>query len=401
LNAFVLTGGTFSLQNAAALTINRGGLIRRPGRGTTGFIGGTGSLVSPGELVVYTQTDNSGVTANSGARRYAIDVPITATALTKNGDVPLTLSRTNSLGAGGVFVNGSELVLAAPGAISNSAPITLARGGLRLNVAGETFTGDLTTLASAQEQSNSVRLPVGTTTFAGAIRGDGWLFFTGSGSGTWLHVQRRDSAGYSLEADTALEEDGTITNDAHKLYIGTGGNVPAYLYGNATIHGLTQFVNSVATPGLGDGPDAAGAGRLTLGTAAFYGSKLREEIYGNLAGTQYDQIVVQDSLLFGNPNNTLDLRLMNGFVPTPGEQFVIFDDRFSGAVTGTFQNLPEGSIFNAGGTLFQISYTGGDGNDVVLTTVPEPASSAVMSAAAMSAIASRRRRRRVRSSRNR
>jgi hypothetical protein len=44
-------------------------------------------------------------------------------------------------------------------------------------------------------------------------------------------------------------------------------------------------------------------------------------------------------------------------------------------VVGTFNGLPEGSSFWIGSDLFQISYTGGSGNDVVLThltTVPVP-----------------------------
>jgi hypothetical protein len=34
--------------------------------------------------------------------------------------------------------------------------------------------------------------------------------------------------------------------------------------------------------------------------------------------------------------------------------------------------MPEGATFVAGHTPLQISYQGGDGNDVVLTVVPEP-----------------------------
>ena len=36
-------------------------------------------------------------------------------------------------------------------------------------------------------------------------------------------------------------------------------------------------------------------------------------------------------------------------------------------VSGTFAGLPEGSTVSSGGTTWQISYAGGDGNDVTLT----------------------------------
>jgi hypothetical protein len=42
------------------------------------------------------------------------------------------------------------------------------------------------------------------------------------------------------------------------------------------------------------------------------------------------------------------------------------------AVVGTFAGLPEGKIFTANGQLWQISYVGGDGNDVTLQAVPRP-----------------------------
>jgi hypothetical protein len=36
-------------------------------------------------------------------------------------------------------------------------------------------------------------------------------------------------------------------------------------------------------------------------------------------------------------------------------------------VVNTFSGLDEGDLFNSGGNHFRITYTGGDGNDVVLT----------------------------------
>ena len=43
------------------------------------------------------------------------------------------------------------------------------------------------------------------------------------------------------------------------------------------------------------------------------------------------------------------------------------------AVSGTFGGLPEGKVFTNSGAIFQISYTGGSGNDVVLYRVNPPA----------------------------
>jgi hypothetical protein len=50
-----------------------------------------------------------------------------------------------------------------------------------------------------------------------------------------------------------------------------------------------------------------------------------------------------------------------------GNNYTIIAHNGSGAVTGTFNGLPEGAKFTTGGAQFQITYKGGAGNDVVLT----------------------------------
>ena len=55
-----------------------------------------------------------------------------------------------------------------------------------------------------------------------------------------------------------------------------------------------------------------------------------------------------------------------------GQQFTLINnDTNSDAITGAFSNAPSGNdIIN--GYAWMVSYTGGDGNDFVLTAVPEP-----------------------------
>jgi hypothetical protein len=40
------------------------------------------------------------------------------------------------------------------------------------------------------------------------------------------------------------------------------------------------------------------------------------------------------------------------------------------AISGTFTNLLDGRLFNVGRNKCQVSYEGGDGNDLTLTVVP-------------------------------
>ena len=55
---------------------------------------------------------------------------------------------------------------------------------------------------------------------------------------------------------------------------------------------------------------------------------------------------------------------------TPGTVFTAIDNTSANPITGTFSNLPEGSIVTINGNNFQASYSGGDGNDLTLTVVP-------------------------------
>jgi len=70
-----------------------------------------------------------------------------------------------------------------------------------------------------------------------------------------------------------------------------------------------------------------------------------------------------------------------GFSPTPGDMFKIIDNQGSNPVQSwydwnpIFRNALEGDLFQDESSTytFQMSYVGGDGNDVVVTyIIPEP-----------------------------
>jgi hypothetical protein len=89
------------------------------------------------------------------------------------------------------------------------------------------------------------------------------------------------------------------------------------------------------------------------------------EIDGTTACTEYDQYEITNSLTLGGA--TLDVVL--GYAPAGGDTFTIFDNTFGGPVNGTFAGLPEGEQFVVSGFDFEITYVGGDGNDIVLTVL--------------------------------
>ncbi|MBN9022943.1 MAG: hypothetical protein J0H08_12795, partial [Rhizobiales bacterium] len=111
------------------------------------------------------------------------------------------------------------------------------------------------------------------------------------------------------------------------------------------------------------------AGRLTTGDIILLsGATFQVEIGGTSAGIGgYDQVAVLGGVSLGN--STLDLSLLSGFSPAFGNAFEIIDNNGADPVAGTFKGLAEGAEFVAAGRAFEISYKGGDGNDVVLTAI--------------------------------
>jgi hypothetical protein len=53
-----------------------------------------------------------------------------------------------------------------------------------------------------------------------------------------------------------------------------------------------------------------------------------------------------------------------------GTVFTLIDNTATTAISGVFSNLANGSIITAGSNHLQVSYQGGDGNNLTLTVVP-------------------------------
>ena len=113
---------------------------------------------------------------------------------------------------------------------------------------------------------------------------------------------------------------------------------------------------------------------MTTTNGISLGGTYQAELGGTTACTQYDQLKVTGAVQIEATTAILTTSLYNGFKPTKGQTFTIIDnDTNSDAVNGTFKGMAEGSTFTVSGYVFQITYKGGDGNDVVLTVQNVPA----------------------------
>jgi fibronectin-binding autotransporter adhesin len=194
-----------------------------------------------------------------------------------------------------------------------------------------------------------------TTTFHGIIGGIGFTTLIKEGTGTMSLTGDNAYTGKTLVNEGRLIVHGQITGAAIVAPAATLGG-----YGSVGIVTNEGIVN----PGLG-------TGKLTAKTVTFRpGSTLKVELNGTTAGLNYDQLSVTGAVnLVGA---SLDATL--SFNAGASDEFRILDNDGNDAIAGTFNFLPQNSTFQLNGQLFRISYTGGDGNDVVLSRANTPPS---------------------------
>jgi hypothetical protein len=111
----------------------------------------------------------------------------------------------------------------------------------------------------------------------------------------------------------------------------------------------------------------------------------------DMTSTTADKINVTGGISLMGSTVMLQLNIPNGTVFAAGTQFTLLNNITAGAISGTFSDAPTGTdLIN--GYYWTVSYTGGDGNDFVLTAVPEP-STWVAGALALAAVGYTQRRR--------
>jgi fibronectin-binding autotransporter adhesin len=172
----------------------------------------------------------------------------------------------------------------------------------------------------------------------------------------------------NVQTGSFLDVTGLDTGTATDTLILTAGQT---LKGTGTVTGnVTALAGSHTSPGSSPGIQYY-VGDLNYNT----GANLDIEIVGGfsgapVAGTDYDQIDLQGQLNLDADNGggvTLNLTTSGGPI-VPGSVFTIINNDGTDPVLGTiFNGVPNGGTITAGGTTFYVFYSGGDGNDVVLS----------------------------------
>ncbi|RDE50707.1 MAG: calcium-binding protein, partial [Candidatus Accumulibacter meliphilus] len=235
----------------------------------------------------------------------------------------------------------------------------------------------------------------GTFLMGEGVTGDANSVAIGAGTGATGLV---DIVGGSLHAVTLTLASGTLDVNDQPLIIGSTGALNAQtldlagglLTGQSvainggtfnfsggvlavdTFTGLLEQDGGVLAPGNSVGQTTV-SGNYALASAG----TLSIEIFGSTFNTTtklYDRLAVNGTVNLNADSNaggggTLDVHL--GYSPSVGSAFTILTNDGSDAVSARFKGLLEGATFNTayGGqtVTFQISYSGGTGNDIVLT----------------------------------
>ena len=275
---------------------------------------------------------------------------------------------------GPVIINGGTLAMGANNQFADAVTVTLNAPGV-FDVAGT-----LATIASLTG-NGEVRLGTGTltlgtgrsTVFSGTMNGvaapaglppekyfrlikTGLSTFTLTGT-----VNLGDQAVVDkgvLTVDTQLNASGVLVRNGSSL-AGTGR--VSGVNGASTLSAIT---GGVISPGHGN------PGILHADAADITGAFLVVQVAGTAVGTGYDQLELTGSLTLGSGARLL----WQPSVAVPkGSVFIVVRITGVAPVINAFSGMPEGSTFASNGQTFQITYRGGDGNDVVVTALNGPA----------------------------
>lgn len=208
----------------------------------------------------------------------------------------------------------------------------------------------------------------GNGTFNGLIAGQ--VALTKVGTGTQTLRGSNTFTGATTVSNGTLALTGTCALASTAIAVGTGARLSV----TGRVDGALNLVSGQTLSGGGtllgtlnnDGTVAPGASAGMLTVAGDYvqvTGTLAVELGGTVAGTGYDQLVVSNTAALVG---ALDVALINGFEPAPGNSFTLLTA--AGGVSGTFATTNVPSL-GTPGLGWQVDYLPGS---VVLTVTGAP-----------------------------
>jgi fibronectin-binding autotransporter adhesin len=317
-----------------------------------------GAITGPGGLTKSGSGDL--LLAGSHANSYAGATLLQQGSLTLNASTGPAIPGDLTIGLGLDGANGDVVRALNTDQLSYSNAVTISSSGL-LDVSGAnlTFAGSLSGSGALQLGAGEFAFGYDETSsvFSGLMAGLPAALIVKEGSGLFTYTGT-STFGVNFVGYGPVLVNGSLPDS---MVVGSGGT----LGGTGTVGSIASTVGSI-NPG-DFAPGIFNCASLSLGSADSFVVLLE----GAAAGSGYSKLNVGGAVSLGNATLIVSL----GFMGAVGNNYTIIAHNGPGAVTGTFNGLPEGAEFTTGGVQFQITYKGGNGSDVVLTqltAVPQP-----------------------------
>jgi hypothetical protein len=335
-------------------------------------LSGTGNIVSSsGSSEIILRGSDNGFSGDLTINGYGISIFADSmlgfdSTITMNGS-----SRLNLASSSDYTFDISEIIMnsSLEGSIRANPFVSNSCGGGLGDPSTTTVAGDLTLLTSTSftgynnliiegtftDNANSLTTVTGST---GSITTSEGTVETEATSIT-INTDDKSTAFLSI-----LNKQTVVLNgERGNVYVNSGG----ILKGNGSADSIFVYDGGTIAPGLSPGCLTITGNGLSIDSGTY-----QVEIQGNTVCTEYDQVDVTGAVNLSN-DPTLNVSFLSSFVPALNDEFVIINNDAADVVTGTFTGLVEGATILVDGVTFQISYIGGDGNDVVLTATAVPA----------------------------
>jgi autotransporter-associated beta strand protein len=328
-----------------------------------GPISGTGNLTATAPATATISF------SGSSANTYAGTTAVTGGTLTldKSAGIPAVPGNL-------VVSNGATVLLASSQQTVNSADVLVNSGGL---FDFSTFFTFMDTLRGSGTVNYGVNgwielgLNNGTSEFDGS--------FTGTGYSPGWTVGKTGTGTFTIGGNSTYTAGITHVLGGEVVVNGSQPLIPVTVDSGATLGGSgtvgTILANGIISPGTS--PVILNSSNVTFSASGNFTVNLTGP---NPGPGGYDQLNVSGTVSLGNAT----LMVLPAFT-TPvsiGQQFTILNNQGANPITGTFSGLPGGSLFNADGYTFRISYVGGTGKDVVLTVWGVPGNTVTVNAVA-------------------
>jgi autotransporter-associated beta strand protein len=213
------------------------------------------------------------------------------------------------------------------------------------------------------------QLTVGTnnlnTSFSGAILDSrGALIKVGTGTLTL-------SGSNTYASGTTIRAGGLKVNNERGSGTGTGpvGVLAGTLGGSGIIAGPTTIGTGRGTGAyLQTGKGASNLSTLTIQSTLIFKSDGTYVCKLNTNKAKADQVLANGVTI--EAGALFDLNTVGNTKLTANKVFTAISNTATTPISGSFANLADGSTLTVGVNKLQVSYSGGDGNDLTLTVVP-------------------------------